>query len=136
MIENYINHIAGSEERVFTAYPGRMSSDLLFLAARMRAAQTKGESSRLKIGPRLLARKAEYEQVQAAMPEHTLRFFANIAQELRGKRIYFWGAQNLLLKILELGRQKGLQHVFAPNSVIGTGFALSSASIKSRCATG
>jgi hypothetical protein len=121
MIENYINHIAGSEERVFTAYPGRMSSDLLFLAARMRAAQTKGESSRLKIGPRLLARKSEYEQVQAAMPEHTLRFFANIAQELQGKRIYFWGAQNLLLKILELGRQKGLKHVFAPNSVIGTG---------------
>jgi len=121
MVENYINHISGSEQQVFTAYPGRMSSDLLYLAARMRAAQAKGELNRLKISPRMLSRKEEYEQVQAAMPEHTLKFLAEITEKLQGKRIFFWGAQNLLLKIVELGRARGIQGIFAPNSIIGTG---------------
>ncbi len=121
LVENFIKYIAGSEDRVFTAYPGRMSSDLLYLAAKIRAAQAKGELNRLKISPRLLARKEEHEKVQAEMPEHILQFFGNVADQLKGKRIFFWGAQNLLLRIVELGRAKGLHHIFAPNSIIGTG---------------
>jgi hypothetical protein len=121
MCEIFTKHIAGSEERLHTAYPGRMSSDLLYMGAKIRAAQAKGQLDRLKISPALLARKAELEEIQAAMPEHLMAFFAELAETLKGKRIFFWGAQNLLYNVTKIGHEKGLKHVFSPNSVIGTG---------------
>ena len=121
MCENYVAHICGSEERLHTAYPGRMSSDLLYMGAKIRAAQAKGQLDRLKISPALLARKAELEAIQAAMPDHLMAFFTELAETLKGKRIFFWGAQNLLYNITKLGHEKGLKNVFSPDSVIGTG---------------
>ena len=121
MCELYVNHICGSEERLHTAYPGRMSSDLLYMGAKIRAAQAKGQLDRLKISPALLARKAELGAIQAAMPEHLMAFFAELADTLKGKRIFFWGAQNLLYNVTKLGHEKGLKAVFSPDSVIGTG---------------
>jgi hypothetical protein len=121
MCEIYVKHICGSEERLHTAYPGRMSSDLLYMGAKIRAAQAKGQLDRLKISPALLARKAELEAIQAAMPEHLMIFFAELAETLKGKRVFFWGAQNLLYNVTKIGHEKGLTDVFAPTSVIGTG---------------
>jgi len=121
MCEIYVNHICGSEERLHTAYPGRMSSDLLYMGAKIRAAQAKGQLDRLKISPALLARKAELEEIQAAMPEHLMAFFTELAETLKGKRIFFWGAQNLLYNVTKIGHEKGLKHVFSSASVIGTG---------------
>jgi hypothetical protein len=121
MCELYVKYLSGSEDRVLTAYPGRMSSDLLYLGARMQAAQAKGELSRLKVSPAMLARKDEYEKLRAQMPEHLTKFFLDITERLQGKRIFFWGMQNLLYNVTRIGVEKGLQNVFSPNSVIGTG---------------
>src|SRR5581483_6237863 len=77
--------------------------------------------SRLQISPTMLARKAEYEAVQAGMGQHMVDFFTGLVDQLRGQRIFFWGAQNLLINVMQIGREKGLSHVFAPNSVIGHG---------------
>ena len=121
LCDNFEKYIAGSADRLLTAYPGRMSSDLLYLGARIRAAQMRGALGQLKISPALLARKAEYEKIQAEMPEHLMRFFGDLAERLKGKRIFFWGAQNLLYNVTRIGHEKGLHRVFAPNSIIGTG---------------
>ncbi len=113
--------IGGSEDHFIAAYDGRMSSDLLYLGAKIRHAQSKGTLGQLKVNPAMLARKAEYEKLQAEMPDKLVKFFEDVAERLRGKRIFFWGTQNLLFNITQMGKEKGLSHVFAPNSVIGTG---------------
>lgn len=121
MCEIYVNHICGSEERLYTAFPGRMSSDLLYMGAKIRAAQAKGDMSKLKISPELLARRGELEAIQRDMPDQLMTFFEEVAEELKGKRVFFWGAQNLLYNVTKLGHEKGISSVFAPNSVVGTG---------------
>jgi hypothetical protein len=119
--ENFLKYIAGSEDRLLTAYPGRMSSDLLYLAAKIQSAQSKGALGRLKIAPELLARKAEYEKLLAEMPEHLEAFLNNLAVKLKGKRIFYSGPPSLWVKMVEAAQAKGLHRLFAPNSVIVTG---------------
>jgi hypothetical protein len=121
MCDLFEAHIAGSKGQLLTAYPGRMSSDLLYLGAKIRAAQAKGDLARLKISPAMLARRAEYEAIQASMPDHLMAFFSDLAETLKGKRIFFWGAQNLLYNVTKIGHEKGLHKVFSPTSIIGTG---------------
>jgi hypothetical protein len=41
-----VKYIVGSEERLITAYPCKVSADILFLAARIRAAQRRGDLDR------------------------------------------------------------------------------------------
>jgi hypothetical protein len=119
--EMVIKHIVGGEEFFHAAYPTHMSSDVMFLAARMRAAQAKGTLDRLKISPALLAKKAEFDKLTADMPQHLERFFEKIADELRGKRIFVWATWNLLHNMAKAGLSKGMQNMFAPDSYIGTG---------------
>src|SRR5438270_425755 len=56
-----VRHVAGGEERFHALHPGRMSSDVLFLAGRLRAAQARGDVDELDPGPALRARKAEFD---------------------------------------------------------------------------
>jgi hypothetical protein len=86
--EMFAVSIAGSEDRVHTLYPGRLDSDVLYLAARIRAAKAKGTLSSLKVSPKLLARQKEFEAQQAAMPADMDRFFHRIVSELAGKRVF------------------------------------------------
>ena len=65
-----VRHIVGDEAHFLAAYPERMSSDVLYLAARIRAARAKGELDRLEINPALLARLEENEQLQKDMQAH------------------------------------------------------------------
>ncbi|WP_176593365.1 hypothetical protein [Sphingobium sp. EM0848] len=117
----FVKYVSKTEERLLVPFPGRMSSDLLYLAARIQAAAAKGELEKLDISPVMMARKAEYEALQAEMPARLDAFFTDIAENYQGKRIFFWGAQNLLFNLVRIGQEKGLSRVFAPNSVIGTG---------------
>ena len=121
MCENLAKYIAGAEERVFAAYPGRMSADLLYLGAKIRAAQAKGNLSQLKVAPSLLARKAEYEHIQEDMAGHMVRFFLETAEKLKGKRVFFFSAQNHLWNITNACLDKGLRQLFAPNSIVNAG---------------
>ena len=119
--EYFVKHITGSEDRLFTAYPGRMSSDLLYLGAKLQSAAARGTLGQLKVSDRMLQRKKEYEEAQADIPKHMENFFAELVDKLKGKRIFYLGAQNLLYGMVKAGREKGLRNVFAPNSVINTG---------------
>ena len=113
-----VRHIVGDEAHFLAAYPERMSSDVLYLAARIRAAQAKGELDRLEINPALLARLKESEQLQADMQSHLGNFFDRIINDLKGKRVYFGGTWNLLHNLAQQGLEKGQEAVFAPDSFI------------------
>lgn len=102
------------------AYPSTLSSDVLHLGAKLRAAHAKGTLDRLVIAPELLAKKKAFDQLQADMPQHLAKFFDEIANRLRGKRVYLSGTWNLLHNMAKAGRDLGLEGVFHPESFIAT----------------
>lgn len=119
--DNVVRHIVGSEERLLTAYPGRLSSDILFLAGRIRAAQARGDLDRFQIPPELIERRAAYEKLQAEMPAHMERFFHEAAEKLRGKRVFIAATWNQLHGMAKAGLARGLEHIFSHNSAILSG---------------
>ena len=62
----------GDESRFHALYSGSISTDLMFLASKMRAAASRGELDRLEIDPKLLARKDEFAGAVLAVEEMSL----------------------------------------------------------------
>lgn len=126
----YLSHLRGnvmmmktllpSEANFHAAYPATLSSDVLQLGAKVRAAQSRGTLDRLVISPDLMAKKKAFDQLQAQMPQHLAAFFDDMAVKLRGKRVYIGGTWNLLHNMAKAGLERGLEGVFHPDSVIGT----------------
>jgi hypothetical protein len=117
-IDNIVKYIVGDEAHLIAAYPERMSSDILYLAAKIRAAQSKGELDRLQISPELLARKSHYEKLQEAMPAHLAKFFEEVVVRLAGKRVMVNGTWNILVNMAKAGLSQGLRNVFSPHSLV------------------
>lgn len=113
-----VEFIAGAKERVHTLYPGRQDSDVLFLAARIRAAKAKGELDKLKIDPALLAQQQEFQEQQAQMPQDLERFFDVIVDELAGESVNFSAPWKMMYDMAIKGLERGLKNVFAPDSVV------------------
>jgi len=113
--------LQGDESRMHPVYPGRMSLDVLFLSARMRAAQAKGELDKLDVGPAMRRRKAEFEELDRDMPEQMDRFFDRAMEELRGERIFLIGTWVLLHGLASRGLARGFEKVFSPDSILITG---------------
>lgn len=116
-----VKYIAKGEENFHAAYPGHMSSDVLYLAARIRAAQAKGALDRLKINDEMMARKKEFEQIEAEMPHRIEAFYAELFKKLEGQRIYTTGTWNLLHNMATQGLEQGQEALFASNSIVLTG---------------
>jgi hypothetical protein len=114
----------GDESKFHALYPGAVDTDLMFLASKMRAAASRGELDRLVIDPALAARKDEFIAMQARQPEDLDRFFTNITEKLRGKRVFMIGTYNLMHDVARAGLDRGIKEVFAKDSAILTGGGL------------
>lgn len=121
VLKGFIKYIAGSEERFTPLYQGRMSSDVMFLAARMRAATARGEMLTLNISPALKARRAEFEESQKNVGTALTKLFNETIENLQGKRVFLFGTTNHVYEIAREGLSRGLKHVFAPGSIVHTG---------------
>jgi hypothetical protein len=119
--DGIVRNILQSEACFHAAYPARMSADVHYLAARIRNATARGTLDRLVVNPAVLAKKAAFDQLQADMPRHLEQFFIRIADELQGKRIYVWATWNLLHNMAKAGLSRGLENVFAADSIVATG---------------
>lgn len=118
----FCKYIAGGDEsRIHMLYPGRQSSDLMFLAGRLRAAMAKGELDRLELTPTLRARKAEFEALQKNQPEDIKAFYTDIREKLAGEKVYVFGAWSMLYNVASAGLEKGYENVFSPDSMLVTG---------------
>jgi hypothetical protein len=114
-------HLLGSEERLHALRPGRMSSDAAYLAGRVRMAAARGELDQLEINPALHARRDEFEREQREMAESMPRFIDEMVEKLKGRRIWMLATWNVLYNISKAGLDAGLDHVFAPDSLVTTG---------------
>lgn len=114
-------YVAQTEDRYHPAYPSRMSSDVLYLAGKIRAAQARGEMDRLVIPPSLLARQKEFEQAQAEMPRVLDAFFDRAIESLRGQPVFVGGTWNLVHGIAAKGLGRGMERVFGEGSIVFSG---------------
>lgn len=115
-------HFTGGDESRFHAlYGDAISTDLMFLASKLRAAASRGELDRVEIDPALLARKAEFETLQARMPEDMSRFLQQKLTELAGHRVFVIGSYNLLYEMATEGLSRGIAGVFSSDSVVASG---------------
>ena len=95
----------------------KLSSDLMWLAARLRAAAARGDASKVDVPPSLLARRGEWEAMQASMGDQQLEFVNRMIAQLSGKRVFVMSTSNLLYAAARRGLEEGLSGVFAPDSV-------------------
>ena len=116
----FIRALLPDETHFHAAYPATLSTDVLHLGARLRAAHAKGTLDRLEISPELLANKKAFDTLQADMPAYLSAFFEAMATKLRGKRVYIGATWNLLHGMAQAGLARGLESVFHPESYIST----------------
>jgi hypothetical protein len=112
----------GEAARLHTALPFKASADLLWLAARLRAAQAQGDAGRIDVPESLLARRGEWERLQAEMPGLQSAFIREMIPELTGQRVLALGITGMFFEIARDGLAAGTHAAFAPGSaVVGGG---------------
>jgi hypothetical protein len=122
MVELLRREFTGDDESRFHAlYNQAINTDLLFLASKLRAAASRGELDRVQIDPKLLARKDEFQAMEARRPQEMQAFFERMTSELAGKRVFMTGTYALMYEIAKAGLERGVKDVFAKNSAILTG---------------
>jgi hypothetical protein len=111
----------GDPSLLHTALPFKASADLAWLAARLRAAQAKGDGSRIEVPETLLARRVEWERIVADTPALQAAFIRELVPKLKGQRVFALGLTNLFYAIAHSGLQEGMRAEFAPKSVAMVG---------------
>jgi len=108
----------GDESYFHCAFPYKMSADLLWLAARLRAAAARGDLDRVDVPESLLARRGELEEMHSKMPALQKAFIENMLTELRGKRVYAGGLTSMWYEIARKGLEDGYRSVLSPDSIV------------------
>jgi len=111
----------GDAALLHTALPYKASADLMWLAARLRAAQAKGDAGKVDVPESLLARRAEWEAMQAEMPGLQSAFIQQMIPQLAGKRVLALGITGMFYEIARNGLEAGAHAQFAPGSVVTGG---------------
>jgi hypothetical protein len=107
----------GDEDFWHYCFDFKLSSDLMWLAARLRAAAARGDAGKVDVPDSLLARRGEWEESQKNMGDQQLQFVNRMIRELNGKRVFVMSTSNLLYAAAKRGLEEGLSGVFAPDSV-------------------
>jgi len=108
----------GDESYLHTAFSGAISTDLMWLAGRLRAAQAKGDMSKVDAPASLLARLDELKSMQMNMPEQQAAFVKRMASELKGQRVIAMGTTPMFYEVAQRGLEEGLKNVFASDSIV------------------
>jgi len=121
MLELFNVPAAGGSEHYHTLYNHHISSDLLSLAARMQAAEDRGELDRLGLDPALLTAREELIAQGKRREQDIQAWFFDLFEGNRGKRVKLGGSFGDLIKTARNGIDKGLKPEFAAGSFIMTG---------------
>jgi hypothetical protein len=108
----------GDDALLHTALPFKASADLMWLAARVRAAQAKGDGSKVDVPESLLARKGEWEKLSAEIPAMQADFIRKSIPELAGQRVLALGITAMFWEIARDGLAAGAKAAFAPGSAV------------------
>jgi hypothetical protein len=104
----------GDDSLLHCALPFKASADLMWLAARVRAAQAKGDGSKVDVPDSLLARKGEWEKLNREVPAMQADFIKRLIPELTGERVIALG----ITAIARDGLAQGANLARAPGSAV------------------
>jgi hypothetical protein len=114
-------NVAKGEEHFHAALPSRLSSDVMYLAGRLREATAKGAVRQLNPDPALLARKEEFDTLLTTMPQLLQEFLDRVSTELADRRIFTVAVWHTVHNLALAGLAAGRRRVFAPDSVLALG---------------
>ncbi len=125
-IEKYL--AMDCDDHFYPMYDTVADTDVMYLAARLRAAQARGDS-RINVPQSLLDRRGELEAMEREKPARAAAWMESLVTELSGKRVFLFGPAPLMYDVATAGLAQGKTCNFAPNSAIqvgtgGKGFAL------------
>ncbi len=95
-------------------------TDVMYLAAQVRAAESRGDN-RVNVLPSLLARRSELGATERDRPAKVARWLDYMVTELKGKRVFLLAPPPFLYDCAQKGLATGSTCEFAPNSVVYTG---------------
>jgi len=108
----------GDASLMHTALPYKASADLMWLAARIRAAQAQGDNAKVDVPEALMARRAEWEKLSAEMPQLQSDFIRKTVPELAGEKVLALGITAMFWEIARDGLAAGASAAFAPGSAV------------------
>lgn len=111
----------GSEETTYVLYDDFMSADVASLAGRVRGASAKGTLDEMDISPELMQRFKTSIDRQSNQAADQGRFFDRVLNDLRGRKVFAFGVVPLQYNWMLLGEARGVEQLFARESVISTG---------------
>jgi len=118
----------GSDDHFHPMFDTPGDTDIMFLAARLRAAQARGDS-RINVPQSLLDRRSEIAALERERPERAAAWTDTLVSKLRGERVFLMAPAQLIYDVAAAGVAQGKKCDFAPNSIItaglgGKGFAM------------
>jgi hypothetical protein len=114
------DNFAKAPEYFYPLYDADMGSDVMFIAARVRLAESRGELDQLRISPALRARQEEFEQIQKNTTQALEHIFEKLIS-LKGERVYIGGMSGALTELAVKGLDAGMRNVFGANCVVQCG---------------
>ena len=119
----------GSEATTYVLYDDFMSADVASLAGRVRGASAKGNLDDIDISPELLKRFKTSMDRQANQAADQEVFFDRVLADLRGQKVFAFGVVPLQYNWMLLGEARGVEQLFAKESVISTGGGMKGVSV-------
>jgi hypothetical protein len=116
-----IKWVAKGEERHHPAFSGRLSSDVMYLAGKLRRAAATGQAHNVVVDPALLARKNEFDRLMADMPHRLERYIDELIETLAGRPTFTISVWHTIHNLALAGLRKGHRGVFAPSSKVVVG---------------
>ncbi len=95
-------------------------TDLMYLAARLRAAQARGDS-RVNVPDSLLARRGELEAEELERPARVKAWIDKLVEDLGGERVFILAPAQLIYDVAKPALAEGRKCHFAPNSSVTAG---------------
>jgi hypothetical protein len=127
-LEGYVRGF-GSEETTYALYNDFMSADVASLAGRVRGASQKGALEEMEISPELLQRFKTSLERQANHAQDQEAFFERILSDLRGRKVIAFGVVPVLYAWAVMGEARGIEGLFAPESIVSSGGGLKGVSV-------
>ncbi len=117
--------LLGDPRQVECLYGDEMlSPDVLSLGGRAAAADARGELDKLAIGPELLRRFKDSQARMAGSEDRQARFFERIFASYRGRQVLMGSAVPQLYRMAVELRERGVEQLFAANSMVISGGGL------------
>jgi hypothetical protein len=130
MLDGMVRHL-GSEDTTYALYNDFNSADVASLAGRVRGASQKGALDEMEITPELLQRFKTSLARQANQAQDQEAFLDRVVSELGGRKVLAFGAAPFLYAWAVLGEARGIEGLFAPESVVTSGGGLKGAKVPS-----